>query len=242
MTTKHRPPCVDGDVCGERAHCPPSDDRTTITTETDRAAVIAQALGEHWNWMTPGGVPTCMCGAVLADAQWQHGQAVYPALHRHQALVIAPLTAETYPATCDHERVAREIARTTELDQETARTLVDGLAALAASPAPVTAERVEAEMRVRLLDLAEWHETKAEKARRFPGEGNEAVMAKAAQVHDDAARRLRDVVGVTVTGGEVCGWCGGPQHDPGDCAVAQCAEAQRLCDEDRHHTEGGEGA
>ena len=43
-------------------------------------------------------------------------------------------------------------------------------------------------------ELAEWHETKAEKARAFPGPGSEAVMEKAAQVHDDAARRLRQVV------------------------------------------------
>ena len=39
--------------------------------------------------------------------------------------------------------------------------------------------------------LAEWHETKAEKARRFPGVGDEAVMRKAADVHIDAARRIR---------------------------------------------------
>jgi hypothetical protein len=39
--------------------------------------------------------------------------------------------------------------------------------------------------------LAEWHETKAEKALAFPGAGHENVMEKAAQVHDDAARRLR---------------------------------------------------
>jgi hypothetical protein len=39
--------------------------------------------------------------------------------------------------------------------------------------------------------LAEWHETKAEKARAFPGAGHENAMEKAAQVHDDAARRLR---------------------------------------------------
>jgi hypothetical protein len=37
---------------------------------------------------------------------------------------------------------------------------------------------------------------------------------------------------------ERCGWCGiTPTHDPGDCAVAQQAEAQRLCDEDRRYTE-----
>ena len=41
--------------------------------------------------------------------------------------------------------------------------------------------------------LADWHETKAEKARRFRIEidGRNPVMDKAAEVHTDAARRLR---------------------------------------------------
>lgn len=46
----------------------------------------------------------------------------------------------------------------------------------------------------RVTSLADWHDTKAEKARRFPGAGNEAVMEKAAQVHDDAARRIREAL------------------------------------------------
>lgn len=33
------------------------------------------------------------------------------------------------------------------------------------------------------------------KQQRFPGAANEAVMEKAAQVHDDAARRIRAVLG-----------------------------------------------
>lgn len=47
-----------------------------------------------------------------------------------------------------------------------------------------------------LQDLADWHDTKADKARRFPGVGpeNAAVMEKAAQVHEDAARRIREAV------------------------------------------------
>lgn len=47
----------------------------------------------------------------------------------------------------------------------------------------------------RLLDLADWHDTKAEKARRFPGplERNEDVMKGKATVHDDSARRLREL-------------------------------------------------
>lgn len=44
-----------------------------------------------------------------------------------------------------------------------------------------------------VLAEAEWHETKAEKARQFPGVGREAAMAKAAQVHDDAAAHLRTI-------------------------------------------------
>ena len=41
--------------------------------------------------------------------------------------------------------------------------------------------------------LAEWHETKAYKARNFRIEinGENRVMDKAAEVHDDAARRIR---------------------------------------------------
>lgn len=47
-----------------------------------------------------------------------------------------------------------------------------------------------------LRDLADWHDTKAEKARRFPGVGpeNAAVMEKAAQVHEDAAQRIREAL------------------------------------------------
>lgn len=46
-----------------------------------------------------------------------------------------------------------------------------------------------------LESLADWHDTKAEKARRFPGplEVNVDVMKGKALVHDDAARRLREL-------------------------------------------------
>ena len=55
-------------------------------------------------------------------------------------------------------------------------------------PARIYAEPVE-----RVRALADWHETKADKARRFRIEinGENRVMDKAAEVHDDAARRLR---------------------------------------------------
>ena len=55
----------------------------------------------------------------------------------------------------------------------------------------VQAERDTLAAKVR--NLADWHETKADKARRFRPEvnGENHVMDKAAAVHDDAARRLR---------------------------------------------------
>ena len=46
----------------------------------------------------------------------------------------------------------------------------------------------------RVHDLAEWHETKAEKARHYPGGDLLAIMTKAAVVHDDAATRLRQAL------------------------------------------------
>ena len=59
-----------------------------------------------------------------------------------------------------------------------------------------TIERHDDDEHGPLRDLADWHDTKAEKARRFPGVGpeNAAVMEKAAQVHEDAARRIREAV------------------------------------------------
>jgi len=54
------------------------------------------------------------------------------------------------------------------------------------------AEKAEAAIQ-RVRDLIGWHETKADKARHFPGPDVE-VMQKAAQIHDDAARRLREAL------------------------------------------------
>lgn len=48
---------------------------------------------------------------------------------------------------------------------------------------------------------------------------------------------LRDALAAAPSETPVCGWCGGPQHDPADCIVAQQAEAQRLCDQDRLYSE-----
>src|SRR5450830_155671 len=40
MSTNHRPPCIDGSVCGEPAHCPPADRPTTVTDDL-RAGIEA---------------------------------------------------------------------------------------------------------------------------------------------------------------------------------------------------------
>jgi hypothetical protein len=55
---------------------------------------IPSLLGEHWNWWFPNHVATCMCGTVL-DAE--PGQAVYPALHRHQNDLIHTAILGTTP-------------------------------------------------------------------------------------------------------------------------------------------------
>lgn len=55
----------------------------------------------------------------------------------------------------------------------------------------------EAELiKARLLGLADWHDVKAHKATYYPGEGalNQAVMLKAAEVHMDAANRIREAL------------------------------------------------
>ena len=63
--------------------------------------------------------------------------------------------------------------------------------ALAAVLPDLLAERDA--LAAKVAALADWHETKAEKARRFRIEidGRNPVMDKAAEVHTDAARRLR---------------------------------------------------
>lgn len=52
----------------------------------------------------------------------------------------------------------------------------------------------------RMEALADWHETKADKAMLFPGDGNVLIADKAATVHRDAAARLR--AALTEAGGE----------------------------------------
>lgn len=51
-------------------------------------------------------------------------------------------------------------------------------------------------LRARMLGLADWHDVKAHKAMHYPGEGtlNQAIMLKAAQVHLDAATRIREAL------------------------------------------------
>jgi hypothetical protein len=77
----------------------------------------------------------------------------------------------------------------------------DALLSLVAALSKVTAERDRArdlaarleEQLARVEALADWHETKAMKARKYRPvfDGENSVMDKAAQVHDDAATRLR---------------------------------------------------
>ena len=67
------------------------------------------------------------------------------------------------------------------------------LAYVAAEALNTRAEAAEATIDC-VRNLADWHETKAEKARRYPGSEPE-IMAKAASVHDDAARRIRRALG-----------------------------------------------
>lgn len=66
-------------------------------------------------------------------------------------------------------------------------------------PRPTYAQLRDAVERVRAL--ADWHETKADKARRFRIEinGENPVMDKAAVVHDDAARRILAAIDPEVT-------------------------------------------
>lgn len=54
----------------------------------------------------------------------------------------------------------------------------------------------------RLADLADWHDTKAMKARAYPGHGDHAIatLGKAAQVHEDAASRIRNALSVDLHG------------------------------------------
>ena len=60
-------------------------------------------------------------------------------------------------------------------------------------PALLDAAAERDALAAKVAALADWHETKAEKARRFRIEidGRNPVMDKAAEVHTDAARRLR---------------------------------------------------
>ncbi|WP_159622697.1 hypothetical protein [Ruania rhizosphaerae] len=96
-------------------------------------------------------------------------------------------------ANAEHRRDQRD-----RLAEENARLRAPGALADAVArvtPCSCSAQRTRADRLAekvqRLRDLAEWHETKAEKARRFPGgPDHAAVMAKTAHVHYDAAGRI----------------------------------------------------
>lgn len=86
----------------------------------------------------------------------------------------------------------------------------DALPALVSALSKVTAERDRARdlaarlgaQIARVEALADWHDTKAMKARKYRPvfDGENSIMDKAAQVHDDAAARLR--AALTEAGGE----------------------------------------
>ena len=69
-------------------------------------------------------------------------------------------------------------------------------AAVNALPALLDAAAERDALAAKVEALADWHETEADKARRFRIEidGRNPVMDKAAEVHTDAARRLRAVL------------------------------------------------
>lgn len=107
---------------------------------------------------------------------------------------LAPVEAERtrhYAAFCGSEA---EVARLTA--ERDSRHNAWAAAVKQAHAAEARAAKAEALVEAG-LGLAEWHETKADKARRFRPEinGENLVMDKAAQVHDDAANRLRAALG-----------------------------------------------
>ena len=90
------------------------------------------------------------------------------------------MTPETIAELRERVRIAECYGGYSELSRAEVRALLDAAAERDAMAAKVAA-------------LADWHETKADKARRFRIEidGRNPVMDKAAEVHTDAARRLR---------------------------------------------------
>lgn len=59
-------------------------------SEQEIAERVAKVLDEHWNWNFRGMVPTCMgCSAPLDIHGWTPGMDVHPAMHRHQASLLA---------------------------------------------------------------------------------------------------------------------------------------------------------
>ena len=95
-----------------------------------------------------------------------------------------PHCYECSDSTWDHKCPDLVPCRHRAAESVLARVLPDLLDAAAAERDALAAK---------VAALADWHETKAEKARRFRIEidGRNPVMDKAAEVHTDAARRLR---------------------------------------------------
>lgn len=91
-------------------------------------------------------------------------------------------------------------ARQTRMERDFAQQAESRADALEATLATVRAEHTrDRERLAKVEDLIDWHETKADKARQFRPEinGENAVMDKAAEVHDTAARRLRAALATT---------------------------------------------
>jgi hypothetical protein len=132
--------------------------------------------------------------------------------------------------------------------------LAEARAALAARPGP-TAPLVDLPPATAPVVSGEAVEAGGRALYEVEGEGCEPIdnigwQCEMEPVRVEYRRKAQAVLtaalGLTVADEVRCGWCGiTPTHDPGDCAVAQRAEAQRCCDEDRRYApaagdEGGQ--
>ena len=98
---------------------------------------------------------------------------------------------ELLTALCDQLDQAEKAAADWKATAEDRDATIDEYREHAAAIAERAKKAEEVIQQVR--NLADWHETKATKARLYPGAEVE-IMQKAAQVHDDAARRLRAIL------------------------------------------------
>ena len=99
------------------------------------------------------------------------------------------------PAKGDDRMVCPEVATLNHREDWTADVALI-VAAVNAFPALLDAADERDRLAAAVRSLAEWHETKAMKARHYRSGmlGQSVVMDKAAEVHDDAADRLRRIL------------------------------------------------